>query len=131
MIINVRTNQGQQFIDNTSQVLIFVDQEGLQDGFVVVYVHHTTAGLTITENADTSVVRALIATLNKVFPVQGDYTHLEGNYHAHIKASLLGSSCLVPVEDGRLQLGTCQGIYFCEFDGPRQRKVHLKTLASK
>ncbi len=131
VIINVRTNQGQQFIDITSQVRSFVEQEGLQDGFVVVYVPHTTAGVTINENADPSVVRDLIATLNKVFPVQGDYTHLEGNSHAHIKASLLGSSCLVPVEDGRLQLGTWQGIYFCEFDGPRQRKVHLKTLASK
>ena len=131
VIINVRTNQGQQFIDITSQVRSFVEQEGLQDGFVVVYVPHTTAAVTINENGDPAVVRDLIATLNKVFPVHGDYTHLEGNSHAHIKASLLGSSCMIPVEDGQLQLGTWQGIYFCEFDGPRQRKVHLKTLASK
>ncbi|HPU65512.1 MAG TPA: secondary thiamine-phosphate synthase enzyme YjbQ [Limnochordia bacterium] len=131
MIINVRTNQGQQFIDITSQVRSFVEQEGLQDGFVVVYVPHTTAAVTINENSDPAVERDIIATLNKVFPVYGDYTHYEGNSHAHIKASLLGASCMIPVENGQLQLGTWQGIYFCEFDGPRQRKVHLKTLASK
>lgn len=131
VIINVRTNQGQQFIDITSQVRSFVEQEGLQDGFVVVYVPHTTAAVTINENSDPAVERDIIATLNKVFPVHGDYTHYEGNSHAHIKASLLGVSCMIPVENGQLQLGTWQGIYFCEFDGPRQRKVHLKTLASK
>lgn len=131
VIINVRTNQGQQFIDITSQVRSFVEQEGLQDGFVVVYVPHTTAAVTINENSDPAVERDIIATLNKVLPVHGDYTHYEGNSHAHIKASLLGASCMIPVENGQLQLGTWQGIYFCEFDGPRQRKVHLKTLASK
>ncbi|HHT42131.1 MAG TPA: YjbQ family protein [Firmicutes bacterium] len=131
MIMNVRTTQGQQFIDITREVQKFVEQDGLQDGFVVVYVPHTTAAVTINENGDPAVVRDIIATLNKVFPVQGDYTHFEGNSHAHIKASLLGSSCTVPVENGKLQLGTWQSIYFCEFDGPRQRKVHLKTVSGR
>ena len=98
--MNVRTTQGQQFIDITREVQKFVEQDGLQDGFVVVYVPHTTAAVTINENGDPAVVRDIIATLNKVFPVQGDYTHFEGNSHAHIKASLLGSSCTVPVENG-------------------------------
>ncbi|WP_461371020.1 secondary thiamine-phosphate synthase enzyme YjbQ [Candidatus Darwinibacter acetoxidans] len=131
MIMNVRTTQGQQFIDITREVQKFVEQDGLQDGFVVVYVPHTTAAVTINENGDPAVVRDIIATLNKVFPVQGDYTHFEGNSHAHIKASLLGSSCTVPVENGKLQLGTWQSIYFCEFDGPRQRKVQLKTVSGR
>ncbi|NLM42370.1 MAG: YjbQ family protein [Firmicutes bacterium] len=131
MIINVRTTQDQQFIDITSQVRQFVEQEGLQDGCVVVYVPHTTAGVTINENSDLTVPRDILTTLNKVFPVTGDYRHLEGNSHAHIKASLVGSSCTVLVENGQLQLGTWQGIFFCEFDGPRQRRVQLKAIASR
>ncbi len=131
MIINVRTTQDQQFIDITSQVRQFVEQEGLQDGCVVVYVPHTTAGVTINENSDPTVPRDILTTLNKVFPVTGDYRHLEGNSHAHIKASLVGSSCTVLVENGQLQLGTWQGIFFCEFDGPRQRRVQLKAIASR
>jgi len=128
MIINVRTSQGQQFIEITEQVKKFVAQEGLQDGAVVVYVPHTTAGVTINENGDPAVVRDILHAVNKLIPVHGDYTHLEGNSHAHIKASLFGSSCTILVENGRLQLGTWQGIYFCEFDGPRNRKVFLKAL---
>ncbi|HPT83139.1 MAG TPA: secondary thiamine-phosphate synthase enzyme YjbQ [Limnochordia bacterium] len=130
MLINIRTNQEQQFIDITSQVRKFVEQEGLKDGCVVVFVPHTTAGVTINENSDPTVPRDIIVTLDKVFPVHGDYTHLEGNSHAHIKASLMGSSCTVLVENGQLQLGTWQGIFFCEFDGPRHRKVLLKAIAS-
>lgn len=131
MIINVRTQKEQQFIDITDQVRRFVKDEGLEDGIVVVYVPHTTAAVTINESCDPSVVRDILAALERVFPVKADYTHLEGNSHAHIKASLLGSSCTVPVENGELQLGTWQGIFFCEFDGPRQRRLHLKAVASK
>ena len=128
MILNVRTNQEQQFIEITREVQNVVRKEGLQDGFVVVYVPHTTAGVTINENGDPDVVRDIIVNLEKVFPVQGDYRHYEGNSHAHIKASIMGSSCTIPVENGQLQLGTWQGIYFCEFDGPRQRKVLIKGM---
>lgn len=128
MILNVRTNQEQQFIELTQEVQKMVREEDLEDGFVVVYVPHTTAGVTINENGDPDVVRDIIVSLNKAFPVKGDYRHFEGNSHAHIKASLMGSSCTIPVENGQLQLGTWQGVYFCEFDGPRQRKVLIKSM---
>lgn len=128
MILNVRTNQAQQFIEITREVQKVVSEVGLEDGLVVVYVPHTTAGVTINENGDPAVVRDILVNLERVFPVQGDYRHYEGNSHAHIKASLMGSSCTIPVENGTLQLGTWQGIYFCEFDGPRQRKVQIKLI---
>jgi secondary thiamine-phosphate synthase enzyme len=88
-----------------------------------VYVPHTTAGVTINENADPDVVTDLLNTLEKLVPVHGNYRHAEGNSDAHLKASMMGFSQMVPVIDGRLALGTWQGIYFCEFDGPRRRKM--------
>ena len=89
----------------------------------MVFVPHTTAGVTINENADPSVMNDLRMELNKVVPFEDGYTHLEGNSAAHLKSSMVGCSCMVPVEGGRLALGTWQGVYFCEFDGPRTRKV--------
>lgn len=128
MIFNVRTTKDQQFIEITKDVQRVVDEEGVNDGLAIVYVPHTTAGVTINENGDPDVVRDILTNLERVFPVQGDYRHYEGNSHAHIKTSLIGSSCTIPIEKGQLQLGTWQGIYFCEFDGPRRRKVQVKIV---
>ncbi len=128
MIFNVRTTKDQQFIEITKDVQRVVDEEGVKDGLAIVYVPHTTAGVTINENGDPDVVRDILTNLERVFPVQGDYSHYEGNSHAHIKTSLMGSSCTIPVEKGQLQLGTWQGIYVCEFDGPRHRKVQVQIV---
>jgi secondary thiamine-phosphate synthase enzyme len=128
VIFNVRTTKDQQFIEITKDVQRVVDEEGVKDGLAIVYVPHTTAGVTINENGDPDVVRDILTNLERVFPVQGDYSHYEGNSHAHIKTSLMGSSCTIPVEKGQLQLGTWQGIYVCEFDGPRHRKVQVQIV---
>ncbi|NLG82018.1 MAG: YjbQ family protein [Bacilli bacterium] len=128
MLHQLRTTKPQEFIDITDIVATDVRNSNIKDGIVVVYVPHTTAGVTINENADSDVVRDIINTLEKVYPVRGDYRHLEGNSHAHIKASLIGSSCTVIIKEGRLLLGTWQGIYFCEFDGPRQREFYVKII---
>jgi len=123
-----QTAKTQQFINITNRVAEAVRSSDVRDGIVVIYVPHTTAGVTINENADPDVVRDIITTLDKTYPVNGDYLHLEGNSHAHIKASLMGSSCTVIIEDGKLLLGTWQGIYFCEFDGPRNREFYVKVV---
>jgi secondary thiamine-phosphate synthase enzyme len=112
--------------DITSKVEGELKRSGLKDGVCFVFVPHTTAGITINEGADPSVVADIQATLNKLVPWEGSYRHLEGNSAAHIKSSLMGSSVIVLVESGRLKLGTWQGIFFCEFDGPRSRKVYMK-----
>jgi len=124
----IQTTKLQQFIDITNKVAEEVKYSNVQDGIAVVYVPHTTAGVTINENADPDVARDMISALDKTYPVHGDYLHREGNSHAHIKASLMGSSCTVIIQDGRLVLGTWQGIYFCEFDGPRNREFYVKII---
>lgn len=129
MEFSIKTTKDQQFINITSYVRKAVSDSGVKDGIVTVFVPHTTAGVTINENADSDVVADILSGLNKAFPVQGNYLHFEGNSHAHIKASLMGSSCTVIIENGALKLGTWQGIYFCEFDGPRNRKVYIKILS--
>ena len=101
---------------------------GLTDGIITVFIPHTTAGVTINENADPAVTKDILMELNKRFPFEDGYTHAEGNSAAHIKASLVGSSATIPVERGSLQLGTWQGIYFCEFDGPRTRSVIVTAV---
>lgn len=128
MEITLKTTKEQQFINITSNVRDAVKNSGIKDGLVCVFVPHTTAGITINENADADVVRDMIVNLDKAFPKQGDYLHIEGNSHAHIKASLMGNSCSVIIENGELKLGRWQGIYFCEFDGPRTRKIFIKIL---
>jgi len=128
MHYRIQTSKTQQFINITNRVAEAVRSSDVRDGIVVIYVPHTTAGVTINENADPDVVRDIITTLDKTYPVNGDYLHLEGNSHAHIKASLMGSSCTVIIEDGKLLLGTWQGIYFCEFDGPRNREFYVKVV---
>ena len=99
---------------------------GVKSGICWMFVPHTTAGITINEGADPSVQSDIINQLDKIVPLHGDYHHLEGNSAAHIKASLIGCSDLVFIEDGRLKLGTWQSIYFCEFDGPRTRRLMVK-----
>lgn len=128
MHYEIRTTKPQQFIDITDTVADAVKNSNVRDGIAVIFVPHTTAGVTINENADPDVVRDMIAALDKTYPIHGDYLHFEGNSHAHIKASLMGSSCTVIIQDGKLLLGTWQGIYFCEFDGPRDRKFFVKIM---
>ncbi|MBU1023097.1 secondary thiamine-phosphate synthase enzyme YjbQ [bacterium] len=126
--INVKTSNAQQFIDITHDISQIVQDSGVTDGEVVVYVPHTTAGVTINESADPDVVKDIISTLEKIIPIRGNYRHMEGNSHAHIKSSLMGCSQRVIISGGRMVLGTWQGIFFCEFDGPRSRKVYVKVV---
>ena len=115
-------------VDITDEVQRIVEDEGKEDGMVVVYVPHTTAGVTINEGADPSVQRDIIETLKRLIPESGDYHHMEGNSDAHIKASLIGSSVNIIIDDMKLVLGTWQHIFFFEGDGPRHRKVYVKLL---
>lgn len=128
MRYRIQTAKPQQFINITPMVAEAIKNSNVQEGIAVIYVPHTTAGVTINENADPDVVRDMISALDKTYPVQGEYLHCEGNSHAHIKASLMGPSCTVIITDGKLLLGTWQGIYFCEFDGPRNREFYVKIL---
>ena len=121
--IRVSTGSRTELIDITSEVQKAVRESGVTEGVCHVYVPHTTAGVTINENADPSVRQDILTELNKIVPFDDNYRHLEGNAAAHIKASLVGSSESILVEGGRLLLGTWQGVFFCEFDGPRSRRV--------
>ena len=123
--ISLRTSNRSEMVDITGMVEEEGRKAGLREGMVVVYVPHTTAGVTINENADPSVCSDIQATLSRLIPYGAGYSHLEGNADSHIKASLMGSSITVIVEGGKLRLGTWQGIFFCEFDGPRSRRVWL------
>lgn len=126
--ITVKTSTREEFIDVTSQIQEVVSQSGVSEGFCFVYVPHTTAAVIINENADPSVKQDIINQLAKVAPYGNRYLHTEGNADAHIKASLVGSSVTVLVENRRLALGTWQGIFFCEFDGPRTRELLVKCF---
>ncbi|MGQ9747891.1 MAG: secondary thiamine-phosphate synthase enzyme YjbQ [Candidatus Caldatribacteriaceae bacterium] len=123
---SVRTRLREECISITGLVQGILKEEGVRDGWCVVYVPHTTAGVTIQENADPDVTEDLLSGLDRLVPRQALYKHGEGNSPAHIKASLVGSSVTVFVEEGRLLLGTWQGIFLCEFDGPRHRRVWVK-----
>lgn len=123
----VRTASRTQLIDITSKVQDAVAASGVREGLCHIFIPHTTAAVTINENADPSVSSDILMELDKIVPFEDDYRHTEGNSAAHIKASLLGPAETVPVEDGRLQLGTWQGIFLCEFDGPRTRKVLIRV----
>ena len=125
--LSVQTGQHSEFLDVTGRVQQAVDELGVRSGAVVVFNPHTTAAVTINEGADPNVVRDLTVALERLVPWQGDYRHAEGNSAAHVKASLLGSSVTVLVQDGRLRLGTWQKIYFCEFDGPRSRRLWIQV----
>ena len=124
--IVVKTHSKVEMVDVTSEVARVVQKSRLKDGLCVVFIPHTTAGITINENADPSVCRDVIKELNKVIPFDDNYAHSEGNAASHIKSSIMGSSVSIIVEGGQLRLGTWQGIYLCEFDGPRTREVWVK-----
>ncbi len=126
--VHIETRERVQFVDVTEQVAQEVARSGVRSGAVLVYVPHTTAGVTINENADPSVRRDLQTSLERLVPADLAYSHREGNADAHVKASLVGSSVVVPVEDGRAALGTWQGIFFAEFDGPRRRRLIVQLL---
>ena len=124
----VRTRSRDELADITAQVQDVVRQAGLQSGRAIVYVPHTTAGVTINENADPDVVDDMLKQLDEMVPwSQPFYQHAEGNSASHVKASMMGSSVTVLIDSGRLVLGTWQGIYLCEFDGPRTRNVHVQV----
>ena len=124
--LSITTRHRSEMIDITSRVQEEVHKSGIKDGVCFLFVSHTTAGITINEGADPSVVTDIQSMLNKLVPWEGSYRHMEGNSAAHIKTSLIGQSAIVLVESGRLKLGTWQAIFFCEFDGPRTRKVQIK-----
>jgi len=124
---NLRTGS-EGFYNVTSKVREAVAESGIKDGICLVFCPHTTAGMTINENADPDVVTDLLFALNKTFPDRPEFRHAEGNTAAHLKASCMGSSVSVVIENGNLVLGTWQGIYFCEFDGPRNRSFIVKVL---
>lgn len=126
--IEIVTRTKEEFVDLTTAVGRIVADSGVMNGVCVVAVPHTTAGVTVNENADMDVRADLQMTLGRIVPGSLPYAHGEGNSPAHVKASLVGSSVTLIVEDGRLQLGTWQGIYFCEFDGPRTRKAWIKIV---
>lgn len=126
--VSISTRQRSEMLEISGQVQRVVSESGLQTGWVVVYCPHTTAGLTINEDADPSVAADILETLDRLVPWRAGYRHTEGNAAAHIKASLMGSSVTVLVEQGRLALGTWQGIFFCEFDGPRSRRVLVEVI---
>jgi len=124
--LSIDTTDRSEMIDITCKVEEELKRSELKDGVCFLFVPHTTAGITINESADPSVAKDIQAMLNKLIPWEGSYRHLEGNSAAHIKSSLLGNSVMVFVESGHLKLGTWQGIFFCEFDGPRSRKLYIK-----
>lgn len=127
-IIPIRTIERHQFVDITDKVQKCITEAGFKDGLVCVFVPHTTAGVTINENADPDVVYDVLETLAKVIPERAGYRHVEGNSDSHVKSSLIAPSLTVIVENGKLQLGTWQGIYFTEFDGPRNRQCWVKMI---
>jgi len=126
--ITIKTNTQTQILDITVQVQKVLSESGIAEGLCCVFISHTTAGVTINENADPSVKQDIVMELNKVIPFDDNYNHLEGNSAAHIKASIIGSSVNIPMKNNNLLLGTWQGICFCEFDGPRTRKFYVKII---
>ena len=126
--IQVRSQSRTQFLDITSRVREAIASSEVQDGIAVVYVTHTTAGITVNEAADPAVAEDIIAKLSRLAPPGDGYRHVEGNSDAHIKASLMGSSVTLVVSGGSPVLGTWQGVFFCEFDGPRNRTVQVKVV---
>ncbi|HUL22382.1 MAG TPA: secondary thiamine-phosphate synthase enzyme YjbQ [Thermodesulfobacteriota bacterium] len=127
----VRTSARTEFIDITRAIREAVKKTGVDNGICIIFIPHTTAAVTVNENADPSVVEDMIMALNKIVPFKDSYRHGEGNSPSHIKASLVGCSQTVFVDSGELVLGTWQGIFFCEFDGPRNRKVHVKVISEE
>lgn len=127
--LDINTKQQNEFVDITTNIQLSLSKQNFINGALLILVPHTTAGITINEDADPCVVSDILKSLDKLAPFKDKYSHMEGNSAAHIKTSLMGSSVMVPVEDGRLILGRWQGIYFCEFDGPRHRNVFIQLVS--
>ncbi len=127
-IVSVQTSGRNDMVDITDKVVSAVRESGIRDGICIVYIPHTTCAVTINENADPSVKQDILTELDKIVPWKDGYRHLEGNSAAHIKAGMFGFSQTIPVTGGRLPLGTWQGIYLCEFDGPRSRTVQIELF---
>jgi len=125
-ILSLRTSSRVHFINITAMVANAVAESGISNGVVTVFCPHTTAAITINENADPDVQRDIVSEINKIVPFDDQYHHFEGNSAAHIKASLFGASEVLIIQAGELKLGRWQGVYFCEFDGPRNREVWLQ-----
>ena len=126
--ISVSTSRRNEFVDVTEEVRSFVQDSGVKEGYVHLYVPHTTAAVTINENYDPSVKSDILNKLSDIIPAGAGYAHAEGNADSHIKASLIGSSDFIPITDGDISLGTWQGIFFCEFDGPRSRRMLIQVI---
>ena len=126
--IDINTTEQVQFVDITEKIQQLVGESKTKDGLCIVFAPHTTAAISINENADPDVSTDMIKEINKIVPFSDNYRHFEGNSAAHIKSSMIGASETIIVENGSLKLGRWQGIYFCEFDGPRRRKVWIKIL---
>lgn len=129
--IGINTNRRVEFIEITNSIQKIVTKSDIKEGICYLFVPHTTAGLTINENADSTVLEDMIMELNKIIPFDDNYEHLEGNSAAHIKSSLIGVNQMIIIEKGKLKLGTWQGVYFTEFDGPRNRKLYVKIVEDK
>ena len=129
--LSVQSNDRTEIIDITREVQSVVHESGIKNGVCYVFIPHTTAGVTINENADPDVKSDMLMEVNKVIPFHDSYRHMEGNSAAHIKASLFGNSEMVFINNGRLQLGTWQGVFFWEFDGPRSRQAWLNIINSE
>lgn len=125
MLLKIKTRAKTELIDITSEIHNLVRSSSIKEGFCMLYVPHTTAAVTINESADPSVKSDILMILNKIIPWKAEYRHLEGNSSAHIKSTIVGASELIAIENEKLVLGTWQGIFFCEFDGPRNRKVNV------
>ncbi|MEJ2101739.1 MAG: secondary thiamine-phosphate synthase enzyme YjbQ [Desulfobacterales bacterium] len=131
MILSVKTSHRTELINITSKIAELVKKSGVAEGRCILYVPHTTAAVTINESADPSVKEDILMVLNQIVPWDANYRHMEGNSPAHVKSTLVGASEMVAIENGSLALGTWQGIFFCEFDGPRTRKVHVRITAER
>jgi secondary thiamine-phosphate synthase enzyme len=131
MICTVKSRTRTELIDITSKIQDMVTSAGVDQGLCMLYVPHTTAAITINESADPSVKEDILMIINKIIPWEAGYRHLEGNSPAHIKSTIVGASELIAIDNNRLVLGTWQGIFFCEFDGPRTRKVQVRIIKEK
>ena len=129
--LNVDTSEHTQMVDITDMIRKAVADSGVMEGICTVFVPHTTAAVTINENADPDVIRDFTTEINKIVPWEDGYRHMEGNSAAHLKASMIGFSEQIIIDDGRLVLGTWQGIWFCEYDGPRRRSVYVKLMGDR
>ena len=125
-IIEIKTSKRMDFIDITDRLNALIHSSGIKDGICFIHVPHTTAAVTINENADPDVTNDIISKINRLIPASDSYTHIEGNSDAHLKSSLFGQTLNLMIEGSKLLLGIWQGVYFCEFDGPRTRKVYLQ-----